>query len=152
MVGNYTNWGGITTVTLDNTNDNGSFAGTIADGTGNTVYVVKNGTGTQVFTGTNGYTGTTTVGRGHAQVGRRQYFQWLCGGQHRRQRFAGLRQPQFGTYSGVVSGSGTVTRIAGGTLTVTAANTYAGGTTVDAGTLSLDRDVNDGAGTIGSAA
>ena len=42
------------------------------------------------------------------------------------------------TLSGVVSGSGSLTKIGAGVLTVTGTNTYTGGTTVSAGTLDLD--------------
>ena len=42
------------------------------------------------------------------------------------------------TYNGVIAGAGTLTKSGAGTLTLTGANTYAGGTTVSAGTLILD--------------
>jgi outer membrane autotransporter protein len=44
------------------------------------------------------------------------------------------------TLSGIIAngaGSGSITKLGSGTLTLTAANTYSGGTTVEAGTLSL---------------
>lgn len=41
------------------------------------------------------------------------------------------------TYSGVLSGAGSLTKTGTGTLALTGANTYAGGTTVSAGTLQL---------------
>jgi autotransporter-associated beta strand protein len=53
------------------------------------------------------------------------------------------------TLSGIVSGSNSLTKIGGGTLTLDATNTYSGATTVSAGTLALDGDPgNSGYGTI----
>ncbi|MCW1926379.1 autotransporter-associated beta strand repeat-containing protein [Luteolibacter arcticus] len=63
MVGNYTT-GGNTTVTIGKTNNSGSYSGVIANGTGNTVHLVKDGSGTQTLSGTNSYTGNTTVNGG----------------------------------------------------------------------------------------
>ena len=68
MVGNFTGGGGVTTVTLGNTNNSGTFSGTIANGTGNTVNVVKTGTGTQTFTGANTFSGYALVQGGILSV------------------------------------------------------------------------------------
>ena len=43
------------------------------------------------------------------------------------------------TVSGIVSGTGSLNKSGAGTLTLTAANTYTGNTTVTAGTLALSR-------------
>jgi fibronectin-binding autotransporter adhesin len=71
MVGNYTS-AGVTTVTLGNTNNNGSFSGVIANGTGNVVNLVKIGTGTQTLSGSlpNTYTGMTTLSAGKLILGK----------------------------------------------------------------------------------
>ena len=47
-----------------------------------------------------------------------------------------FNQTAAGTYAGVMSGSGSLTKIGAGTLTLSGANTYSGGTTVSAGILS----------------
>ena len=43
------------------------------------------------------------------------------------------------TFGGLVSGTGSVTQLGGGTTILTADNTYTGGTTISAGTLQLAR-------------
>jgi autotransporter-associated beta strand protein/YVTN family beta-propeller protein len=50
------------------------------------------------------------------------------------------------TLSGIVSGSGGLTKSGSGTLTLSGANTYSGGTTINAGTLSVGADNNLGTG------
>lgn len=56
-------------------------------------------------------------------------------------------QDTAGTYTGVISGSGAVEKTLGGDLTLTAANTYAGGTRILGGTLFISSDANLGAAT-----
>jgi autotransporter-associated beta strand protein len=51
------------------------------------------------------------------------------------------------TYGGIISGTGSVTKGAAGKLTLTAANTYAGGTNVDAGTLLVANTTGSATGT-----
>lgn len=63
MVGNFSG-GGVTTVTLGTTGNNGAFSGEIANGAGNLVHLVKTGAGTQTLSGANTYSGTTTVNGG----------------------------------------------------------------------------------------
>ncbi|NBU60058.1 MAG: hypothetical protein EBS23_09945, partial [Betaproteobacteria bacterium] len=53
-----------------------------------------------------------------------------------------------GTVSGILSGNLALTKRGAGTTTLTAANTYSGGTTVDAGTLELVDNLNTGTGVI----
>lgn len=54
-------------------------------------------------------------------------------------------QDTAGTYAGIVSGSGAVEKTLGGVLTLTGANSYSGGTTINAGTISISSDGNLGA-------
>ena len=49
------------------------------------------------------------------------------------------------TYSGVLSGAGSLTKAGTGTLTLTSSNSYSGGTTVNAGTLAINGDTALGA-------
>ncbi|MDX3900374.1 MAG: autotransporter-associated beta strand repeat-containing protein [Sphingobium sp.] len=57
-------------------------------------------------------------------------------------RFA---QDNAGTYSGIISGSGAVEKVLGGDLTLAGANSYSGGTTINAGTVFISSDANLGA-------
>lgn len=56
-------------------------------------------------------------------------------------------QPTDGSYGGLISGNGSVTKDGAGVLTITAANIYSGGTIVNAGTLLLSGDGTLGATT-----
>ena len=55
-----------------------------------------------------------------------------------RRGLDGRQQQRQTTYSGVLSGSGSLTKIGSGTLTLSGANTYTGTTTVSAGTLTVN--------------
>ena len=46
------------------------------------------------------------------------------------------------TYSGILSGSGSLTKTSGGVLVLTASNSYLGGTTISGGTLQLGDGTN----------
>ena len=48
------------------------------------------------------------------------------------------------TLSGIISGSGALTKIGTGSLTLLGSNTYSGGTTISAGTLQLGNGVTNG--------
>ncbi|MEY2151550.1 autotransporter domain-containing protein [Rhodanobacter sp. 115] len=61
-----------------------------------------------------------------------------------------FNQAADGSFGGIVSGTGSLAKTGTGTLVLTGANTYGGGTTIDAGTLSVSSDGNlgDSAGAV----
>jgi outer membrane autotransporter protein len=92
--------------------------------------LTKSGTGTVTLSGANTYTGGTTVNAGT-----------LAGtttslsGNIVNNATVTFDQGTNGTYAGVMSGTGSLTKSNNGTLTLSGANTYSGGTTINAGTL-----------------
>ena len=104
----------------------GSFAGAIS-GSGT---VTKQGAGTLILTGSNSYGGGTTIAAGTLQ-GNSASLQ----GNIADNAALVFDQGSDGSFNGVISGGGTVTKQGAGTLTLTGANNYTGGTTVNAGTL-----------------
>jgi alpha-amylase len=50
------------------------------------------------------------------------------------------------SYSGIISGSGNLTKLGGGTLTLSASNNYSGGTSVNAGVLQIVNSASQGSG------
>ncbi|WP_250633788.1 autotransporter-associated beta strand repeat-containing protein [Pinirhizobacter soli] len=92
--------------------------------------VTKLGDGTLVLAGANTYSGGTTISGGTLQ-GDSSSLQ----GNITDNAALVFDQAGDGTFSGIVSGTGSVTKQGAGMLTLSGANTYAGGTTISAGTL-----------------
>src|SRR5581483_7117379 len=57
-------------------------------------------------------------------------------------------QAATGTYAGIISGTGSLTKQNAGTLILTGANSYAGGTTITAGTLFVGPGAAIGSGPV----
>ena len=91
-----------------------------------------NGPGTLVLTGTNTYSGGTTVASGTLQ-GNTNSLQ----GNIVNDSTVVFDQGFTGTYSSQMSGHGSLTMQNAGTLIMTGANSYSGGTTVLSGTVSI---------------
>jgi autotransporter-associated beta strand protein/T5SS/PEP-CTERM-associated repeat protein len=134
----------------------------------------KIGTGTLTLTGASSYTGATSVNAGTLQAGATNTFAPLSaftvasGGTLNLASFnqsigslAGAGSVALGaatlttgndntstTFSGTISGSGSLIKVGTGTLTLAGANAYTGGTTLAGGTLSLANNQALGSGVL----
>ena len=112
---------------------NHTFA-SIISGTGGSV--IKQGTGTQILSGDNTYTGGTTISTGTLQLGNGGTSGSIVGDVVNNGIFAVNRSDTF-TFGGVISGAGVFRQLGTGTTVLTGASSYTGGTTISAGTLQL---------------
>ncbi|WP_412179755.1 autotransporter-associated beta strand repeat-containing protein, partial [Variovorax paradoxus] len=90
--------------------------------------------GRLILGGTNTYTGGTTVKGGVLQGSATS----LQGNIVNNAEVTFDQGKTAGTYAGTMSGTGKLRKIGTGTLTLSSANSYSGGTLVDAGTLTTD--------------
>jgi autotransporter-associated beta strand protein len=127
---------GTTTSLQGNINNSGivefnqASAGTYGDVVSGTGSLVKSGVGTLTLLGANTYTGGTTISGG-LLVGNTTSLQ----GNILNNAAIRFDQAATGTYGGVISGSGTFSKIGAGTLTLASSNTFTGAASIDAGTL-----------------
>lgn len=112
--------------TLDTDGNDATFSGAI----GGAGALTKTGEGTLTLSGSNNYSGGTTVSAGTLR-GTAASLQ----GSIVNNAAVTFDQATSGTYAGAMSGSGSLTKEGAGTLTLSGTNSYSGGTTVDAGTL-----------------
>ncbi|HLP75926.1 MAG TPA: autotransporter-associated beta strand repeat-containing protein, partial [Candidatus Paceibacterota bacterium] len=115
--------------------DNNTLAAALADNGGATS-LTKSGAGTWVLTGTNTYSGVTTISAGTLQVGTGGASGTLGTGNvvdNGRLVFNVSSSLTVGT----ISGTGSVTNDGTGTVILPGDNTYQGGTTINAGTLQI---------------
>ena len=127
-----------------NQNATGTFFPTIS-GTGN---LIQQGNGTLILAGTNSYVGITSVTAGILQGSTAS----LQGNIVNSSQVI-FSQTGMGTYSGNLSGAGSVSVTGGGTLVMGGTNSYGGGTTVTGTTLqgttsSLQGNITNNAGTV----
>jgi autotransporter-associated beta strand protein len=98
--------------------------------------LVKAGSGTLTLTGTNTYTGGTTITAGILQLGGGGATGSIAGDVTDNATLAFNRSNTY-QFDGAITGSGALRQNGTGTTTLTAANTYSGGTTISAGVLQL---------------
>jgi fibronectin-binding autotransporter adhesin len=153
-------YNGLTGLTLNpGAGSTHSYSGDIGDGAG-AMTLTKTGDGTQVLSGANSYSGSTTISAGVLQIGDGSNTGSLSASSAitNNATLAFNRSDTItqGTGFGTItSGSGALVQNGSGTLILNAANTYSGGTMVTAGTLQLLNNSAAGGGTItvsGSAA
>ncbi len=128
-------WLGAKSLTLGTANDSTSFAAIAGNGGS----LVKAGSGTFVFAGGATHTGGTTIAAGTLQLGNGSVSGSIAGDIVNNGTLAFNRAGEQ-AFNGMISGSGAVTQIGGGTTILTAANSYAGTTTVSNGTLRINGD------------
>ena len=102
------------------------------------------GTGTLILATSNTYIGGTTVTAGTLQLGDGVANNGYVQGNILNNGEVAFANPAGQTYAGMISGSGGLTKVGMGTLTLTAANTYTGNTTMNAGTLNAGAAENPG--------
>ena len=128
--------------------DNITFSGAIS-GTG---AVTKLDGDTLILTGTNTYTGGTTITAGTLQIGNGTTVGTISstGGITDNSHLVFDHSDDI-TYSGSITGSGDLTQAGGGVLTLSGTSLYSGGTTINAGEISISADANLGSPTGGIA-
>ncbi|MCF7785606.1 MAG: autotransporter-associated beta strand repeat-containing protein [Prosthecobacter sp.] len=153
---NFTNTGnmgfnsqtGARTLTLTGTNTGANTLAAAIGDNGGVTSLTKSGVGTWVLTGANNYTGTTTISTGVLQVGSGGAAGTLGSGAVTDNANLTFKRSDTVTISNSISGTGSLTQAGTGTTILTGANSYAGVTTISAGTLQIG---NGGTtGTLGS--
>ena len=98
--------------------------------------LIKTDVGTLVLSGSNTYTGGTTISGGVLQLGNGGTTGSLLGDVTDNAVLA-FNRSDSSTFNGIVSGAGSLRQIGSGTLVLTGNNTYTGGTTVGNGILQI---------------
>jgi autotransporter-associated beta strand protein len=109
-----------------------TFSGAISGTNG----VTKAGAGTVTLSAANTYSGGTTISAGVLAVGAGSTTGSISGNVVNNATLQFNRSDDLG-FSGAISGTGAVTKLGAGTLTLSGAGSYSGATTVSAGTLEL---------------
>jgi len=111
------------------------YAGVLADGGSATLSLTKLGNGTQILSGLNTYTGTTTVSNGFLQIGNGSTTGTLGTGGVANNASLIFNRSDAITVSNLIAGTGSVTQAGASTLTLSGSNTFSGGLTINSGTV-----------------
>ncbi len=120
-------------MTINTNNYSGTLAGSLGGNGGLTVQ----GSGLAILSGSNTYTGGTTISAGTLQLGDGSINNGYVQGNIANQSMLVFANPAGQTYGGVVSGNGSLIQAGPGTLALIGSNTFSGGTTISAGTLQI---------------
>ena len=132
-------------LTLVGTGTN-TFAGTIANGASPLDLRIAMG-GTQILTGNNSYR-DTTITAGTLQIGDGGTSGTLGTGSVTNNGTLVFNRSDGITVGNAISGTGALTKLGAGMLTLTGNNAYSGGTTISAGTLGIGSNAALGTGTV----
>jgi fibronectin-binding autotransporter adhesin len=135
-----TNSGGSGTHTLTVNNDtttsgsNYTFGGVIQNGTNALTALTKTGDKTLILTGANTYTGNTTISAGTLQIGNNGGTGSVAGDIANNAALV-FNLTSVASYSGVISGTGSVTQAGTGSVQLSDNNSYQGATIINMGIL-----------------
>jgi autotransporter-associated beta strand protein len=119
---------------------NQGFTGTHSGMISGSGSLVKNGSGTVIFTADNTYSGGTTISAGVLQLGNGGVTGSIVGNVTDNAVLAINRSNAY-TFASTILGTGAFQQNGGGTTDLTAINGYSGATTVNGGTLQIDGSI-----------
>ncbi len=124
-------------LTVNTATTNASISAPIGETLPGAGSLVKTGTGTLTLSAVSTFTGDTQVSAGTLQLGDGMAQNGSVGGNIIDNSALVFANPASQTFAGTISGSGSLTKTAAGTLTLSAANSFIGETQINAGTLAL---------------